>query len=196
MTIERPMFPPRGEKSALRVVGGVDFTPAAETEPLPAQGRPKKWGPYKDHKPTAYQDGLPIIDPEGEEDRIFRSIANHRAAVTHYDRCVDIEQAAEGKASSNEYSHLEHNTKNAFDDMMLWARAVIVERPITRRGLIHQVRYLASQFDDLDGCEGGCTHLPDAINDRPWQLAFLQSLAAGLRKMAGELDPKTESAGH
>jgi len=28
--------------------------------------------------------------------------------------------------------------------MMLWARAVIIGRPTTRRGLIYQARYLAS----------------------------------------------------
>jgi hypothetical protein len=183
MTIEKPMFPPRGEKSALRVVGGVEFTPAAETEAPPAQGRRKQQrGPYKDHKPIEYHDGLPVIDPAGEEDKIFRSIANHRAAATHYARCVDIEDEAEGKASSNEYSHLQHNTKNAFDDMMLWAR-----------GLIHQARYLASQFDDHSGeLTGDCTYLPERVGERPWPMAFLQSLAAGLRKMAAELDAPKE----
>jgi hypothetical protein len=144
----------------LTIVAGTAFagepaSPAAETEAPPAQGRRKRGGilarrkqrgPYKDHKPIEYKDGLPVIDPAGEEDKIFRSIANHRATVTHYDRCLEIMQEAEGKASSNEYSHLQHNTRNAFDDVMLWARAVIVERPTTRRGLIHQARYLASQF--------------------------------------------------
>jgi hypothetical protein len=192
MTIERPMFPPREGKSALRVVGGVDFAPAGETEVLPARGLRKRRGPYKDHKPIEYHDGLPVIDPAGEEDKIFRSISNHRHAATHYDRCVDIMQEAEGKASSNEYSHLQHNTKNAFDDMMLWARAVIVGRPTTRRGLIHQARYLASQFNDFEGCEGGCMYLPDSIDEQRWPKKFLQSLAAGLRKMAGELDAPKE----
>jgi hypothetical protein len=32
--------------------------------------------------------------------------------------------------------------------------------------------------------------LPDVIGEQPWPMAFLQSLAAGLRKMAGELDPQ------
>jgi hypothetical protein len=31
-------------------------------------------------------------------------------------------------------------------------------------------------------------YLPDNIGERPWPMALLQSLAAGLRKMAGELD--------
>jgi len=35
--------------------------------------------------------------------------------------------------------------------MMHFARGVILCRPTTRRGLIHQVRYLASQFNDLVG---------------------------------------------
>jgi hypothetical protein len=33
-------------------------------------------------------------------------------------------------------------------------------------------------------------YLPDDIGERPWPMAFLQSLAAGLRKMAGELAPQ------
>ena len=102
MTIERPMFPPCGKKSAMRLVGGIDFTPPRETEPLLA--RRKRRGPYKDRLPIEYQDGLPIIDPAGEEDRIFRDIAEHRAAVAHYDRCVIVEQEAEGKVSTDEYS--------------------------------------------------------------------------------------------
>jgi hypothetical protein len=133
---------------------------------------------------------LPVIDPAGEEDKIFRHIAEHRAAAAHYDRCVTVEQEAEGKVSADEYSHLQRNTSNAFDEMMLWARCVVITRPTTRRGLIHQARYLASQFNDLEGCGQGCMYLPDKIGDRPWPMAFLQGLAAGLRKMAGELDPQ------
>ncbi len=69
---------------------------------------------------------------------------------------------------------------------------MILFRPITRRGLIHQVRYLASQFNAIKTVEGHCCYLPDEISEKPWQLAFLRSLAAGLRKMAGELDPQDE----
>jgi hypothetical protein len=35
-------------------------------------------------------------------------------------------------------------------------------------------------------------YLPDDIGEKPWTPAFLQSLAAGLRKMGGELDPANE----
>jgi hypothetical protein len=48
MTIERPMFPPRAEKSALRVVGGVDFDPAAPQTKLPEKNRPED-------SPTAFK---------------------------------------------------------------------------------------------------------------------------------------------
>jgi hypothetical protein len=104
---------------------------------------------------------------------------------------VDVEQEAEGKVSDDEYFYLQHNTKNAFSNMMLFSRCVILTRPTTRRGLIHQVRYLASQFNDLAGCKQGCMYLRDDIGEKPWPMAFLQSLAAGLRKMGGELDPAT-----
>src|ERR1700737_2209331 len=121
MTIERPMFSPVDptRRRFLSVVGGIDFTPPSETVAPPAQGRRKRRGSCKERRPIEYQDGLPVIDPAGAEDPIFRSIAKHRAAVTHYERCLDIEQDAEGKASTDEYSHLQHNTKNAFDEMML-----------------------------------------------------------------------------
>jgi hypothetical protein len=102
--------------------------------------------------------------------------------------CVDVEQEAEGKVSDDEYFYLQHNTKDAFSNMMLFSRCVILARPTTRRGLIHQVRYLASQFNDLVGCKQGRMYLPDDIGEKPWPMAFLQSLAAGVRKMGGGLD--------
>jgi hypothetical protein len=180
-------------KTAFKIVAGNDFVaqpPGANAleEPLPAQRKRKARGLYKQQARKEYQDGLPVIDPAGEEDRIFHEIARHRAAIAHYDRCVNAEQEAEGKASDDEFFYLQHNTKNAFDNMMLFAHCVILMRPATRRGLIHQARYLFSQFNDLEGCKGGCMYLPDVIGERPWPMAFLQNLAAGLRKMAGELD--------
>src|SRR5258708_6431777 len=154
-----------------------------------AQRKGKRRGPYKERQPIEYQDGLPVIDPAGEEDKIFRFIAQHRAAAAHCDRCVTVENEAEGKVSDSEFFYLQNNTHNAFEQMMLFARAVILCRPTTRRGLIHQARYLVSQFNHLEDCEGGCIYLPDKVAERPWPMAFLQSLAAGLRKMAGELVP-------
>jgi hypothetical protein len=91
--------------------------------------------------------------------------------------------------------YLQHNTKNAFDEMMLWARAVIITRPTTRRGLIHQARYLASLITEPEACGSGGPHLPDKMNGHPWWLVFLNHLASGLRKMAGELDPQEEGIG-
>jgi hypothetical protein len=35
----------------------------------------------------------------------------------------------EGKVSNNGYFYLKYNTKNAFDNMMLFARCVILYRP-------------------------------------------------------------------
>jgi hypothetical protein len=160
---------------------------APDTLPTPPAARKRKRrSPYKERKPIEWQNGLPVIDPGGEEDRIFHCIAKHREAVAHFDRCVTIENDAEGNVSADEFFYLQHNTKNAFDTMMLWARAVICDCPTTRRGLIHQARYLASQFNDSEGCAGGCTYLPDTMGEKPWPLTFLRSLAKGLRKMADE----------
>jgi hypothetical protein len=58
----------------------------------------------------------------------------------HYDRCLTVAQEAEGKVSDDEYSYLQRNTSIAFDQMMRFARCLILCRPPTRRGLIHQVR--------------------------------------------------------
>jgi hypothetical protein len=188
MTIERPMFPPRAGNSVLRLVGGIDCTPSPESGPAPAPS-PRKRKLPKRQQPKEYQDGVPVIDPAGEEDPIFQEIAKHRAAIVQYDRCVEVENAAEERgASDNELFYVRHNTKLACDDLMLWARAVILCRPTTRRGLIHQVRNLASQFTEPEACNSGGPYLPDNIGENPWQLAFLRNLAAGLRKMGTELD--------
>jgi hypothetical protein len=180
----------------LKIVAGTDVppaTPTAETTTSQPPRKRKKRGAYQgERQPIEYQDGVPVIAPDGEEDQIFRRIADHRDAAAHYDRCVNVEIEAEDKVSAVELSHLQANRHNAFERMMLFARAVILCRPTTRRGLIHQARYLASQFTDPDGCNSGGWSLPDKIGEDPWQLAFLRSLAAVLRKMAGELDPQDE----
>jgi hypothetical protein len=138
---------------------------------------------------------FPSSTRKAKTDRIFRDIAKHRAAAIRHDHCVDIECEAEGKVSDDELFYLQHNTKNAFDEMMLWARAVIITRPTTRRGLIHQARYLASLITEPEACGSGGPHLPDKMNGHPWWLVFLNHLASGLRKMAGELDPQEEGIG-
>jgi hypothetical protein len=75
------------------------------------------------------------------------------------------------------------------------ANCMILCRPTTRRGLIHQVRYLASLITEPHACDSGGPYLPDKIGEAAWQLAFLRSLAAGLRKMGTELDaPKQGGA--
>jgi hypothetical protein len=109
-------------KTAFKIVAGTDYAVpssgpnAPETEPLPAQGKRKKRGPYKlERRQIEYQDGLPVIDPAGEEDFIFRHIAAHRAAIDHYDRCVTIESEAEDNVSASEYAFIQHNTSNAYD---------------------------------------------------------------------------------
>jgi hypothetical protein len=166
-------------KTAFKIVGGTDCAPPLSepdaTAPSTAQGKRKKRGAYQgERRQIEYQDGLPIIDPIGEADPIFHEIARHRDAAAHYERCVTIEGEAEGVVSDNEYFHLQRNTNNAFEDMMLFARALILRRPTTRRGLIHQARYLASQITDPDGCASGGPNLPDhiGVDEKPWPLAF------------------------
>ena len=62
--------------------------------------------------------------------------------------------------------------------------------------LIHQARYLASLFTEPDACASGGPYLPDTIDEKPWPLAFLRSLAAGLRKMGAELDEPKQGGRH
>jgi hypothetical protein len=64
----------------------------------------------------------------------------------------------------------------------------------TRRGLIHQAIYLASQFNDLEGCENGCMYMPERINGKPWPEVFMKGLARQLRRMGPELEPAKTSA--
>lgn len=151
----------------------------------------KARGPYlerNERKRIEYQDGLPVIEPEGEEDAVFRDIAEHRAAAAHYERCLTAEDAE--SVSDAALEHLQQSTSYAFQHLMLRATCLILRRPTTRRGLIHQARYLAAQMTDWAGCNSGGPYLPDRIghDEKPWPLAFLQSLAGGLRKMAGEFD--------
>jgi hypothetical protein len=162
--------------SFLKVVAGTDH---GAIEPAPRKQKLRKM--YKQREPIEYQDGLPI-DPAGEMDKIFHDIAKHREAAAHFDHCVNIQSDAEGKVSDDEFFYIRHNTSNACDMMMMCGRAVINCRPSTRRGLIHQARYLAAQFDQ----NGECVHLPETMNEQPWPHAFLRALAGGLRKMAGE----------
>ena len=73
---------------------------------------------------------------------------------------MTVENDAEGKVSANEYSYLQRNTRNAFDELMLFARCVILTRPTARRGLIRQARYLAAQFSEHVGWdEGACQNI-------------------------------------
>jgi len=138
----------------LRLVAGTALAgqPATPKQPAPKRRERK---PYKDREPIEYQDGLPIVDPAGEADPIFSKIAKYRETAAHFSHCVDISSAAEGKVSKAGYLHLQNNASNASDLMMLHARGLILCRPTTRRGLIHQVRYLAAQFTDPVGCASG-----------------------------------------
>ncbi|MBR1277497.1 hypothetical protein [Bradyrhizobium sp. AUGA SZCCT0283] len=100
---------------------------------------------------------------------------------------------AEGKVSHGEFFYLQRNTRAAFEQMMLFCTLRDPPTPdhapppdpssaISRRA-VQRTCWLG---------RGACETIyrPEKINDRPWFAAFLHSLAAGLRKMAGELDPK------
>jgi hypothetical protein len=54
------------QKPFLRLVGGTTVT--CSDPVLPPRRRGAR-GPYQDRKPIEYQDGLPVIDPDGEQDK-------------------------------------------------------------------------------------------------------------------------------
>lgn len=162
----------------LKLVGGLDVDPALLDAP-PATGNGKTRGM------RFYRDGLPVVDPEGKADPVFRHIAEHRAAIKHYDHCVATEP------DNSDEAHL------AYKQMERCAKALIVCRPTTRRGLIHQAQYLAVQFSPHVGWDEGAhdlIYLPNEIGNRPWVAAFLRGLSASLRKMGAEFDIKTGKA--
>jgi hypothetical protein len=77
---------------------------------------------YRSGSQIEYQDGLPIIDAAGEADPIFSKIAHTGKAAAHFDRCVTLQNEAEGEVSDAEYCHLENNASNAGELMMVHAR--------------------------------------------------------------------------
>jgi hypothetical protein len=98
------MFPP-GRENLHSAFGEIDFAPSPKNVSAPAASPRKRRGPYKVRQEFEYQDVLVVIDPAGETDPIFQDIAKHRAAIVHYDHCVDVESAAEEGASGDEWFH-------------------------------------------------------------------------------------------
>jgi hypothetical protein len=60
--------------------------------------------------------------------------------------------------------------------------------------LIHQARYLVSQFNDLKGCEGGCMYLPDEIGERPGRWHSCKASRQGCARWPASLIPQTKGA--
>jgi len=82
MTIERPMFPPRGGPSALRLVAGSDVTTA---EPVVE---------------TSTEQGARSANPDKSENPVLRAIERHRQAVQSYNAAVDADSEASGENCS------------------------------------------------------------------------------------------------
>jgi hypothetical protein len=125
------------------------------------------------------------LPPQGGDRAIFR-IAEHRAAVAAYDRCVDDECDAEGKIHDEDFARLEAATKQAFDQMMFAARCLIIDVPTTRTGLIRWTTYLRKLLIDGNACDSGSPYLPNKINGKPWVDTLLAALSSRLRKMGDE----------
>jgi hypothetical protein len=75
--------------------------------------------------------------------------------------------------------------------MMLFARCVVVGPATSRAGLIALAKYLEQQFNDRDGCQNGCTSMPDDINGQLWPHVSMGSLASTLRRMGAEFPKKS-----
>jgi hypothetical protein len=129
------------------------------------------------------------------DDPIFFEIERHRRAVKAHDKALDAQNAAEGKVSAEEFAYLQHCTGRAFDEMMLFARAIVIFPAQSRAGLIALAKYLERQFNDRDGCENGCMYMPDDINGQLWPHVFMRSLASSLRRMGAEFPKKATRPG-
>lgn len=116
-------------------------------------------------------------------DTVHLRIAQHREAVSLYDLCVDAECEAEDKVSDEEYDRLQKASARAYEDMMFFARCLIIDVPTTRTGLIKWTRYMRMLLVDWRGTNSGSPYLPDKIGDEPWINRFFKILTDRLGKM-------------
>jgi hypothetical protein len=100
-------------------------------------------------------------------DTACHRIAQHRAAVSLYDLCVDAENDAEGWVSDEDFAHLQQATCKALNDMMFFARCLIIDLPTTRTGMLRWTRYMRKLLVDWRGTNSGSPYLPDKLGDEP-----------------------------
>jgi hypothetical protein len=116
-------------------------------------------------------------------DTVHYRVAQHRAAVSLYDVCVDAENDNEGSISNEDFERLQQATSKAFNDMMFFARCLIIDIPTTRTGLLKWTRYMRKLLVDWRGTNSGSPYLPDKIGDEPWINTFFKILTDRLSKM-------------
>jgi hypothetical protein len=177
----KPRRSKNGTPEERAAAAAADASPPADVVSLHGGNQPE---PAPDVAPYS---GLPIMRPKPGEDLVFHEIERHRAAVVAYNQAIEAENADE------ENEALQAATSAAYDDVMRFGRFVAITTAKTRRGLICQTSYLASQFNALGDFENGCTYMPEEINGKPWPLVFLTSLARQLRRMGPELEPAKRS---
>lgn len=130
--------------------------------------------------------GNPIRMTARGGDNVYIRIAEHREAVTIYDRYVDAVNDAEGKIPAGDFARLEAATAQAFDQMEFAARCLIIDVPTTRTGLARWAVYLRKVLNDGDDLGGGSVYLPEKINGKPWIDTLLRALSTRLRGMGDE----------
>lgn len=115
------------------------------------------------------------------DDPIFREIARHQKAVAAYNAAL----AADDEGSAPE-------TANAYAEMMMASKCLIIGSTKTRAGLIAQARYLLTLFDMEMDC-GGCSTIEDQMGSKqqPGPQMFMRVLALNLRSMGAEF-PKAK----
>jgi hypothetical protein len=171
----------------LRIVGGTDCKPteAPATPATPTRSRvcAEARATYAQSGYVPFREWVCIEAPKGNDDRIFHEIERHLNACITYNNAVEAESAAEDKVSAKQWEAVQAASRVAYDDLMLFARALVIVRPTSRQGLIRVAQYLAGQFNERGG---GCTYMPNEINGKPWPQVFLGTLALSLRKMGAE----------
>jgi hypothetical protein len=161
MTLERP-----SEKSALRLVGGVDFTPKAVEPSLPKRRRTVAIDLEPEETPAAKMHWR-------TRELVREDIKLHMEARAAYGQAVAWESAAESeKLPQDQIEEARQRTAMAFNYMGHRGRHLVVCMPTDPRALVDLLMYLEQNFSVL----------PQEISGRSLAFHLLRTMRLSLRK--------------
>jgi hypothetical protein len=157
MTIERPMFPPRGDSNVIVKFPGSrqhEGTNLAASEP-------------QEEAPSKKRDWR-------TRERIREDIDLHVAARAAYGKAVAWEAAAEsGNLPQSQIEETRKRTAQAFQEMTYRAQMLVVVMPTDGRALVDLLLYLEQNFSVL----------PQECNGRSLAFNLLRTMRLSLRKV-------------